>query len=515
MRQPCEFAHKAIKGGTAFMTHHSKRSARRRGDNEPSGDCLGILFGRDVLEGCRATRSLFGSVRYQRATAAQNGRSLSETLSELLTELGVDKLSLPIAAALPTDDCYFATRPTASGSQGASPKALLRESMRSHASRLDKMAIDVLHWQPDRRPVAGIVAAPTEIVDEIRCLVAETGHSLQRLEPAASCLVAAAAIADGRERSSQLTTRVLLGQASLLAVISRGRRAIQWQRLPLPAGDEATGIVSAIRSLETAASACGLDRTPDKVVMHGRNELHALIDQQWLTDNLPKDHHWVESPGLRPSDVAQSLADQLLVDDDEGFDLVRQHRDPIRLGRVVPYKEVAAYVAIALALVSLIWMRLDDARAEQTSLITTAPPMVASQTNLTPQRNEMKSRAGAVTRLLEKRVRWSAVFSDVLSHLPEGTRLTEIHGSSPMLVKKSKKIKSVPTTLVLKGETVLDDQGRLPSELDNLAKSIQQIDSVEASFKSVELKDVRRIKSQKTGVSGAQFSLIFTNPMGK
>ena len=66
--------------------------------------------------------------------------------------------------------------------------------------------------------------------------------------------------------------------------MSRGAQPIHWQRLPLPAGDEATGIVSAVRALETAATACGLDRTPENVVIHGRQKLQALIDQQWLND---------------------------------------------------------------------------------------------------------------------------------------------------------------------------------------------------------------------------------------
>ncbi len=356
-------------------------------DVRSNSDAIGILFGQQELDGCRATQTMFGSVRYRRASARIVDGDLDAALLSLLNQLGVNSsVTLPIVAAIPTAECYFATRPVNAGGAKASPRVLLRESLRSSATRLDQMVIDVINWQPDRRAVAGIVAAPTARIDLIREAIGRTKHSLQRLEPAASCLVAVAPDVEGRERRSSLTTRVFLGNHRMLAVMSRGNKPIHWQVFPLPAGDEATGIVSAIRSLETAAGACGLDRTPDAVVIHGRPELRTLIDQQWLTKNVQNDFRWLESPALHGSEIAQAAVERFLAADDDGFDLVRQHREPLQLRRVVP---VPGNRSLPDRGVSAGY-RLVDASPEMqyqyTSMIASAPAMLAD--NQDPKPNE-------------------------------------------------------------------------------------------------------------------------------
>ncbi len=480
------------------------------GDNRSSSDAIGVLFGAGRLDGCRAMKTLFGSVRYRRASVEIIDGDLDAALAELLKDLGAGQSPLPIAAAIPTNECYFATRPIAAGAAAASPRVLLRESLRSSSARLDQLAIDVIHWQPDRRMVAGICAAPVQRVEAIRAAVAKSKHSLQRLEPGAACLIAVSPEREGRERRSSLTTRVLLGDSSLLAVMSRGAKPIHWQSLPLPPGDEATGIVSAIRSLETAANACGLDRTPDHVVIHGRSELQSLTDQTWLNNSLDGALRWVESPTLKGADVAQALADRLMADEDEGFDLVRQHRDPLQLRRIVPYKEIVAYVCVACVLAMVLWMRLNSIRAQSTALVSNAPPMVADGTNPRPEKERLAARASAVSQFLDKRVRWSGMLGQITQTLPEGMRLTGIRGSAPLPKRSKGQTKSFPATLVLQAECKLDPDGSMPSSLDNLAVSLHSLDTVSPHFDSVELSDVHRTRAQGTGITGAAFSVIFT-----
>ncbi|NND98741.1 MAG: hypothetical protein HKN47_15580 [Pirellulaceae bacterium] len=490
-------------GGFFTMTTNS--------DPRANTDAIGVMFGRDQLDGCRASQTMFGTVRYQRATVTIVDGDIDTALRELLGALGAGSTPLPLVAAIPTDECYFATRPTASGAANASPRVLLRESLRSSATRLDQMAIDVINWQPDRRSVAGIVAAPIDRIERIRECVAATGHLLQRLEPAAACLISIAPECEGRDRRSSLTTRVMLGEQNLLAVMSRGTRPIYWQNLPLPHGDEATGIVSAIRSLEAAGTACGVDRTPDNVVIHGRRELHALIDQQWLEANLHSDFRWVETPTLAAQDVAQGLVDKFLNDDDDGFDFVRQHRDPLQLRRVVPYKEILVYAATACALATVMWLRLGALDDQKVAVLASAPMMVADGANPKPEKDQLNARAAALSQFLDKRVHWSTLLGDIAHVMPQGMRLTGIRGTAAMTTKRKKQVKVSPTTLVLQAETALDDDGAMPSSLDTLADSIHRITSVSSHFGSVELSDIRRTRSSETGVAGAEFSIILTN----
>ena len=460
---------------------------------------------------CRASRTILGTVRYQHATVAIAGDDTDAALAELLGKLGATAATLPIVAAIPTDECYFATRPIASGASSASPRALLRESLRSSNSQLDKMAIDVIHWQPDRRNVAGIVAAPIERIEAIRTSVAATGHSLQRLEPAAACLISAAHDCEGRDRRNSLTTRVMLGQDRMLAATSRGTLPIYWQSLPLPTGDEATGIVSAIRSLDAASQACGIDRTPDHVVLHGRRELHALMDQQWLNENTGSDLRWVDSPCFAGKDVAKALVDKFLGDDDEGFDFVRQHRDPLQLRRVVPYKEIAAYVVAAAVLFAALWLRSGAIGHQKSAILASAPPMVGDGTDPQPERNQLNARATAISQFLKNRVQWSDMLADITHKLPDGMRLTGIRGAAPMASRRKKQSKVAPSTLVLQAEAALNEDGDMPTSLDSLADSLKQISSVARSFEQVELSNIRQKRSQETGVAGAEFSIVLTN----
>jgi hypothetical protein len=485
-------------------------------DNQSSSDVVGILFKEDRLDACRASQTLFGGVRYQYASApildseTVSDGGLADALKNVIEQLGGSKQPLPIAAAIPTDECYFATRPIASSGTTASPRVLLRESLRSNSARLDQMAIDVVHWQPDRRSVAGICAVPNERIDGIREAVANSKHSLQRVEPAAACLIGVAPAHEGRDRRNQLTTRVLLGKSSLLAVMSRGCKPIHWQRLPLPAGDEATGIVSAIRSLETAATACGLDRTPDHIVVHGRIELRALLDNKWLEKSLSGNFRWVENPTLASKDVTKALADRLLEGNDDCFDLVRQHRDPLMLRRIVPYREIIGYITAACVLAGVLWTRMDGIESQRMALVASAPPIIGDGTNPKPEQDRLTAQASAISRFLDKRIQWSGVLADITAALPTGMQLLDIHGSAPMARDIRGKSKSSPATLVLRAKCALGDDGSMPGSLNQLAETFASINGVDTHFETVELSDLHRTRDQKTGIAGAEFSVIFT-----
>lgn len=479
-------------------------------DTPSSPDVIGVMFGADRLFGCRAVPTLFGSVRHHHATIDIVDGDITTALAELLRELSAERLALPIAAAIPTEECYFATRPIAANGAKASPRTLLRESLRSSSARLDQMAIDVMYWQPDRRTVAGICAAPTDRVESIREAVSESRHSLRRLEPIASTLVAVAPERDGRDRRSSLITRVFLGRTRLLAVMCRGIRPIHWQSLPLPPGDEAMGIVSAIRSLETAANACGLDRTPDTVVIHGRPELQTLTDRQWLNDSLHSNMRWVDSPMLDGESVARTLADRLLVPEDDGFDLVREHRDPLQLRRMIPYREIVGYVLVACVLAVLLFMRVGTAKTDYVALVSSAPPMIVDGKHPKKERDLLNGKATAVSTFLDKRIRWTRLLVEVTEKLPPDVLLTSIVGSAPMAKTSGRSTSKTPATLVLQAECGLGAGGSLPQSLDGLAESLHALESVSPHFDSVQLGNVRRMQARDSTEERAAFSVVFT-----
>ena len=482
----------------------------RTGSDRSRNHAVGILFGRQHLHGCRVTTTVLGSVRHEYATVALNGDDVDRALAELLERLDVPADATPIAAAIPTGECYFATRPINSGGGNATPRTLLRESLRSSTAKLDQLAIDVLNWQADRRPLASIVAAPLERIERIREAVAQSHHSLQRLEPAANALIRAAVERERKDRRSQLVTRVFLGESSLLAVMTKGTRAIHWQSTPLPPGDEGTGIVSIVRSVEAAYKACGLESPPVSVCIYGRLELQSLIDQQWLGDNLPVDYRWQDTPSMRPEKIAKACADGFLATDEDEFDFVREHREPLRLHRVVPYKEIAIYLVAACCLAFAMFERMKESESEHMSLLSNAPALVADGSNLRPERDRLNARASAISQFMDNRVRWSPMLGEITSVLPDGTRLTGIRGTATMTQKRKRAVKSAPTTLILNAECVLDADGQLPESVGNLTDTVGGLECVSQHFERVEISDLRRTTSAETGIAGASFSIILT-----
>lgn len=453
---------------------------------------------------------MFGSVRYEYASVTVRDDAVAEAYHALLDALDVHDEPTPIVAAIPTGECYFATRPINSGGGNASPRTLLRESLRSTTAKLDQLAIDVLNWQADRRPLVSIVAAPLDRIELIRETVDGSKHSLQRLEPAANALISAAVEIERKEKRDRLVTRVFLGDTSLLAVMTKGTQAIHWQSMPLPQGDEGTGIVSIVRSVEAAYSACGLENPPDSVSIYGRRELRLLLDRQWLKQNLPDDFRWLDSPSMKPDQIARACADRFLVGEGDEFDFVREYREPLKLHRVVPYKEIAMYLLAACCLAFVLFDRMKAAESAHTALVSGAPPMISDGTNPRAERDRLNARASAVSDFVDNRVRWSPMLAQITSILPDGTRLTGIRGSATMAQKRKRAVKSAPTTLILQAECVLDEDGQLPASVSKLTESVGGLETVEKHFQRVELGDLRRTFSKETGIAGAEFSIILT-----
>lgn len=480
------------------------------GSDRSRSQAVGVLFGRQHLHGCRAMTTVFGSMRYEYASVLIHNDNVEEAFGKLLAKLDVQHDSTPIAGAIPTSECYFATRPINAGGGNATPRTLLRESLRSTTAKLDQLSIDVLTWQADRRQLVSIVAAPLNRVEQIREIIGNSKHSLQRLEPAANALISAAVEYERNERRDRLVTRVFLGDKSLLAVMTKGTRAIHWQSIPLPQGDEGSGIVSIVRSVEAAYSACGLENPPSSVRIYGRQELEALIDRQWLMDNLPDDFRWLDKPSMKPEHIARACADNFFASDEDEFDFVRGHREPLKLSRVVPYKEIVLYLVAACVLGFVLFDRLKQTESEHMSLVSSAPAMMVDGSSPKPERDRLNARATAISQFLDKRVQWSPMLGQITSVLPEGTRLTGIRGSAMMNQKRKRAVKISPTTLILKAECVLDESGQLPESVGRLTETVEQLESVSKHFERVELTDLRRTLSQETGIAGAEFSIILT-----
>ena len=182
----------------------------------------------------------------------------------------------------------------------------------------------------------------------------------------------------------------------------------------------------------------------------------------------------------------------------------------MKLSRVVPYREIAAYLVAAGLLAFTLFDRLKRTESEHMALVSSAPTIVADGSNPRPERDRLNARAGAVSQFLDKRVRWSPMLGQITAMLPEGTRLTGIRGTATMAQKRKRAVKTAPMTLILQAECILDENGQLPESVSRLTDSVGKLESVAKHFERVELGDLRRTLSQETGVAGAEFSIILT-----
>ena len=72
---------------------------------------------------------------------------------------------------------------------------------------------------------------------------------------------------------------------------------------------------------------------------------------------------------------------------------MRQHRDPLKLRRVVPYKEIVAYLIAACVLAGVLWLQLGAIEDQHTALVSGAPPMVGDGTNPNQEKEQLSARA--------------------------------------------------------------------------------------------------------------------------
>lgn len=470
---------------------------------------IGILFEDGILYGCQASRTLVGRIRHQQVSQPIGEAGLDQAVVELLAKFSATSADTLVAAGLPTGETYFATRPIAASAGSVSPRVLLRESLRSATVRLDRLEIDVLHWQPERRPVASIIAAPSSRIDSIRHAIESAGYCLQQIEPVATALCTAAARVDSKDRGNQTITRVILSRERILAVICKGPTPVHWHEMDLPAGDEASGIVSVIRAAVTGASTCGLTEAPDRVVLHGRNELQPLIDMQWLTSQLQCELRWLAEPAADAPGMVRALADNLLAGEPGQFDLARIHRAATPLRQLIPWREVVGYAAMAATLFFALQIRHNDQASQQTALLASAPAALTGEAEVRTIKTQLQAQASNLSSFLDNRVHWAPHLRTIVHQLPPHTRLQEIRGSAP-LGNKKKASRAMPATLVLRGECTLDEHGNVPASLDSFVEQLRAQPALSDAFPHIELSDVRRTRSQQTGIDGAEFSVVMT-----
>jgi hypothetical protein len=426
---------------------------------------------------------------------------------QVVQQFGTRAKGAAIVLGVPTEKCYFATRPI-SLSSGASPKVLLRESLRSAATPVDRMSADTVAFRPDKRDVVGIAACDQGYIAACCAPLAEKKLRVDAAEPAPSALLRLAEKNDSESRRERLVVRVFMGQTDLLTVLAFGSQPIVWRTSPLAHGDEAATILALVRSLMTVAGPCGVERNPDAVIVHGRPDLERLVDVAWIRQRLGITFRWVHGPEFCGGDIAHGLALRGLEEESTGFNLAPQYAQGRSLLEMFPWRQAAACAAALVVMAGLMWRRSEQvAKAAQTAdeaaaqLVDAAIPL----TELERRKKDLQTRVTAVEKFLDSRVLWSRHFREIAGSLPENIFLTSFDGASDFQTKTGAPGKRV---LVIKGAVSLSASGLVPHEVDRVVDRIRGNANLVKDFPVVELADLKQFRQTGDTVEMALFSVM-------
>jgi hypothetical protein len=468
---------------------------------------LGVYSDGKAIHAVRLTTTMWGPRELERLSVPIE-HDEPAAFHQLLHRLGSHGSDLRVVIGVPTDRCYFATRPV-SLSGNVSPKVLLRESLRSTSFSVDRMIADTVTSRPDKRDIVGILACDQKYIEALCEPFIERHQNIIAAEPASSALLRLVSDGDHGKFHSRAVIRVFISQTHLLAVLVSGDKPIVWRTAPLAQGDEAATILATVRSLKTVAKPSGIDSGIDSVVVHGRRDLERLVDLDWVSQHVETSFRWVNSPSLDGEEVAYGLAMRAFDDQADGFNLARKFVKQPKLLEIFPWRELVACALILLIMLGLLYHRKAQVEAAADAAQIAANELVDADfplSDLQRDRQDLEARVAAVRNFLDSRILWTAHFRELSKHLPDNIYLTSFDGDAEFQ-KKSGKVRS-KRALVIKGAVLVSTSGLVPHEVDHLVDTIRQHPTITKEFPLVELADLKQFERVGDKQELALFTIV-------
>jgi hypothetical protein len=474
---------------------------------------IGLYFDGPAMHATVLVATPFGRLQLATCTEPFDPEQPAEAVRRLLSKLprrGFGRT--PVAIGVPVEETYFTSRPINVGGSEASPRVLLREALRSPNVHVDDMTVDVVKSQPDRRCVASIVACKSRYIEPLVKAIQQQDLRLVRAEPAASALLRVARRQYRPPRKAGVVVRVFLSQTHLLAVFTAKHQPLMWRRVQLPRGDEASAIVTSIRSLVAAKEHCGVQSDPSLVVIHGRPDLKRLLDLDWVREQANLDLQWTDEPALDSAQIALGLAEGCFETDGTAFDLARRSKTPARLRDLVPWPEIALFAALVALMACFLFHRLQGSNRAAAALSrSNSQNAVASLplAELQKEKNQLQQRVVAVKGFLDTRILWSACQRELSDSLPDNIFLTSVQGTNELATAGKKGKKAGPKkSLILKGAVVLPDSGVIPHEIDRLLTTLRNHPALTRDFAVIELAELKRLSQTTDERQLAMFTVV-------
>src|SRR5439155_21504039 len=138
------------------------------------------------------------------------------------------------------------------------------------------------------------------------------------------------------------------GKNKGLALGSTGPLPLIWRSFSMPELDEGPMLQSQVRALEALLIHCGVENAPGAIFVHGRPDIRERLQGDVFIQKLGTRLQWTDGPGLDAAAIAHGLALGAVSTEHDGFDLARSLKPPLSFREMLPWKEIAAQVAMAL-----------------------------------------------------------------------------------------------------------------------------------------------------------------------
>ncbi len=452
-----------------------------------------------------------GLFEVERCRETCTPQDLPQVLARLLgpTVPGNGFGGVPLVLGVPADKVYFSTRPIRTDDATASPQVLLREALQSPTLNVEDMVVDVVKSQPGYRKVASLAACRKKYLMPLLASLAGRRGRLVRVEPGPCALLRAAYLRCPPPRKSRALLRIFLGDGQGLAVALAGNVPLLWRCFHLAPGEEAEALRCVLRSLQAVIVHCGIEHPVDAVLVHGRPDLHAGL-QEGLGEGLGVRLQWLDGPALDAASMAYGLALGGLraqaghASQRESFDLADSLKPPPGLRQLFPWKELALQVALLAALALFLLYRTAGLEHDYQTARASGPGLGAGphgpdprvEAQLRKEQQERRQRVEAAQRFLATRLAWTSYTAEVSRLLPPGATLLALQGRCELNDRGGKATVAMKS-LLLRASVPITAEGTVPPEVDAFLAALRASPLFQRDFPLVSLADIRWLQTGK------------------
>jgi len=278
-------------------------------------------------------------------------------------------------------------------------------------------------------------------------------------------------------------------------------------------GDEASAVLSAIRSLAAVSKDCGIESSPSSVILHGRPDLARLLDVGWIQSQIEVPLDWLPTPPLDRSQVAFGLALGCLNREEHAFDLSHSLKRRATLWELFPWREAAVQVGLVLLMALFLAERYDTLsdsyRKVQAQETQHAWMASMEEPQLAQERNDLKQQVAAIGKFLDRRITWTSYERELAACLPDNMFLTSFQGVCELESTSKNSGQAKPDkSLVFRAAVTIPEEGPVPEAIGRFLDTLRGHETLKRDFPVVELADLKQLQSTRDRNGVASFTVV-------